>query len=811
MKGKTMKDINFALVEETRPPLYTAMKYWGKKPHNIWREYIKAYTPDKGLYLDPFAGSAISAFEAVKAGRKAIAFDLNPLTSFLIETYCSPFDKQSFKQTAWQIIDNIKKDRVYLEYFFAQCKNCIKKTAVQHFKWNNQELIELGITCSDCKSPYLAQPTAIDKAKSKSMNNIKIKYWHPQDPFYESASFPANFISCIGGNYFYSLWTKRNLYIISKIFNEILKINNKDIKNQLLLGFIKTIHLCSKMCVPRRKSSGRSFSTSWGRSAYICASRQMEMNPLLVFKSSCFGRQSVESSLSSLKNYLSKTPKILHVDKSNKSARAKNFDIKYGIVDICSINQFVDDGSIDFILTDPPYGGLVPYLDLSMIWLIWLKKLDPKYQPNFQNEITIKDKRKDMDNYNLKFQKAVKNLYKALSPKGKIVFTFHNKDIKIWNAFLKAIRLAHFKIEKIIHQQNRRTGESNVANPYGTSGADFYIRCVKESPKQKLKNFSEEEREFRNRVIDTAKQIIAQRNEPTPYQILFNGILPEISSAGFDIEDFDTNIEKILKNELGRIFKITNKKDNGAGKYWWFETPSKHIKYPDRDLNDRLEWTISYLLRNQQSVSFDAVLGKVFSSYPNGLIPEYKSISEVLKKYAYQSGSMWHYKGLETEKTFTDHTKMLAKLCHIGHKMGFIVYIGKTEQSDQYKGKTLSEYADLSHLKEMDCSAQKRKRIEMIDMLWIKKGQVKYAIEVENSTKFISGLQRASNLNKNVNKIMVLPNERQSEFLKVRDPLFVKTFKTDNWSYLFYGDVLKLNSSQSLNEKLLNQFLNKLA
>jgi adenine-specific DNA methylase len=82
------KDIDHALVEAKRPPIYTAMKYWGKKPHNIWAEYIKQYTPENGTYLDPFAGSAISAFEAVRAGRKAIAFDLNPLTSFVIEVDC---------------------------------------------------------------------------------------------------------------------------------------------------------------------------------------------------------------------------------------------------------------------------------------------------------------------------------------------------------------------------------------------------------------------------------------------------------------------------------------------------------------------------------------------------------------------------------------------------------------------------------------------------------------------------------------------------------------------------------------------------
>ena len=32
---KVEKHLNHALVEDTRPPMYMAVKYWGKKPHNI--------------------------------------------------------------------------------------------------------------------------------------------------------------------------------------------------------------------------------------------------------------------------------------------------------------------------------------------------------------------------------------------------------------------------------------------------------------------------------------------------------------------------------------------------------------------------------------------------------------------------------------------------------------------------------------------------------------------------------------------------------------------------------------------------------
>jgi 16S rRNA G966 N2-methylase RsmD len=85
-KAKIAKreELNYALVEDIRPQIYTAMKYWGKKTHNIWRKYIENYTPENGIYLDPFAGSATSAFEAVKAQiRRVIVFDLNPPSLYI--------------------------------------------------------------------------------------------------------------------------------------------------------------------------------------------------------------------------------------------------------------------------------------------------------------------------------------------------------------------------------------------------------------------------------------------------------------------------------------------------------------------------------------------------------------------------------------------------------------------------------------------------------------------------------------------------------------------------------------------------------
>lgn len=817
------RDINYSLVEKTRPPIYTAMKYWGKKPHNIWREYIENYTSETGLYLDPFTGSAISAFEAVKAGRKAITFDLNPLTTFIIEALTTNFDKNSFENEVAKIIPEVKKDKNYQYYFVTKCRKCgYDKAIAQNFKWDKGKIYEIGIECSHCVnellkgkpsaterelkkvSKYLSPPNELDLKKASKINSIEIKTWYPNKKFHRSPSFSANFINCIGGNNFAFLWTKRNLYIISKIFNLILKITDEDLKKQLLFGFTQTIHLCTKMSVPRRQNANRPFSTSWGRSAYICSSRQMEMNPLLVFQSSCLGKQSVESSLLSAKEYFGKKLKILYVDRSNKSNRSKNFDIKYGIIDINTITDYIDEESIDFVMTDPPYGDLVQYFDLSSIWLIWLEKYDNRFKPNYDAEITIKKGIQNIDTYKLKFQNGIKNLFKMLKPDGKIVFTFNNKNIRIWNAFLNAISLAGFKIEKVIHQQNRRTGESNVANPYGTSATDFYIRCIK-AP---VVNAKTDKGEFEQFVINKAIHIIAQRNEPTSYQILFNGLLVEISEAGFDLKDFDENVESMLSKHANKIFKLTPNNKTKAGNYWWFMNPKEYIKYPDRLLTDRVEDSIIALLRRKVSVTFDEVLAEIFIKYINGLIPDIKSIDQILKKYANKSGGKWVYKGGKIEQAISKHTEILYYLSQIGKKLGYKIFIGKREQAEIHKEQKLVNHADILNLKLLNYDKEKIARIEMIDMVWINnENKIKYTIEVENSTKFTSGIQRASNLEKESPKLMVLPDEREKEFLGIKDPLFIENFKNYNWNYLLYSDVEKLKSLRTISKKTLSTFM----
>ena len=47
-------------------------------------------------------------------------------------------------------------------------------------------------------------------------------------------------------------------------------------------------------------------------------------------------------------------------------------DFKVLACDAAALDQFVKPASIDYIFTDPPYGGFITYLDLSILWNHWL-------------------------------------------------------------------------------------------------------------------------------------------------------------------------------------------------------------------------------------------------------------------------------------------------------------------------------------------------------------------------------------------------------------------------------------------------------
>ncbi len=792
MKSYNPSHINYALVEGSRPPMYSAMKYWGRKPHNIWNDYIAHYCPPDGVVLDPFVGSGITAFEAIKLGRKVIATDLNPLSTFVIEVMTAPFDKEVFCTAAESIIKAIEVDKIYRENYVRKILD--KEYVVYNYIWKKGRVDFIHAKDQDGEVLGVSSE-ASDIQRAEKMTSLDIPFWYPIDDFPRNPSINHNFITKIGGCTIDKLWTKRNLYLLAKMFHLIQQVEDEVVANQLMYAFIHTLHLVSKMVVPRSEKGNRDFSGSWGRADYMIRNRSMEQNPLIVFKRSCFDRQGIVNALLDAKNQMKKV-KLNCLTPSNRMKSSA--DVNYGTIDVADLRDYIKDDSIDFILTDPPYGGLVQYMDLSMVWLVWLQQFNARFRPDVTGEITFKRGVVDRDTYKKRLTNAFKNAYRVLKPEHYLVATFHNQHIGEWNDFVCAIRDAGFVFEKMTHQYNRRSGESNVANPYGTTSSDYYIRCKKTS----AKSVTSDRDELAVYVVNRTRAILTERGEPTPFEFLLNGLLPDMLQAGYlRPEEPEVELRNILNIEVGlnKMFVVNANPKNQGGDIFWFNHPEKYINHASMSLADRVDTTVRALLRRKIAVKYDDIVAEIFKEFPNGQTPDPRGLVKVVSRYASKSSGKWKLNP-DVERDCSEHTHIIELLCKLSKRAGVASHVGNREKGEYVRENV--NLCDLSTLKNLDSLTEygrgQLSRIGMIDMIWVEKAasRIVAAFEVENSTDFIGAIGRASNISDSVPKFMIIPKRREVEFLRFRDPLFVESFRTQSWKYLLYEDIERLATAK---------------
>ena len=528
----------------------------------------------------------------------------------------------------------------------------------------------------------------------------------------------------------------------------------------------------------------------------------MEQNPVDLFWRSCTGRQGV---LPMMRDAAAKFPNGIDIHDAKLTGKIRrSAQINYGAVDVADLHDYLQPKSVDFVITDPPYAGLIRYLPLSVVWLSWLEHLDKKYKPDLKSEITVETNSPESRNsYRRRLRNAFEQIHRVLIDDGRLVVTFHHQQVSEFNDFALAVREAGFVFDKVTHQYNRRSGEFNVANLYGVSGSDFYIRRVK----RRDINFTDKADELELFVVQKAIEIVGRRNEPTPYTFLFEALWPELLQAGFtQPQDLRDEVRRILNaNEgPGRIFVRTDNPDALVGDLWWFNQPEKYINHPDRPLQGRIAEFVLALLRRQVSVRLDDVIAELFREYPNGLTPDPHTIDSFLEQYAHPSQGKWKIL-LETVADVTRHTDLIATILAMGRKLGSPTFVGRREQPELVTaGKRLRDLADLQTLDTLLKMETIKKagveRLEMVDVVFLTTDRTGTIClwEVENSTNFTSAIQRGSNARKDIPKFMVIPDSRKHELLAITDPLFRELFAAHGWRYLTYTEVSRLSNYSAL-------------
>lgn len=451
--------------------IYSTHKYWSKKPFNIIRDFVLKYSEKGEIVLDPFCGSGISITESIFTDRKAMGIDINPSAIFITKQMLS---KVSFNRLNEKYKELEKKCKEKINNFYIVNRNG-KKFIGTHFLWENGRLVEVWYQNGSGKNNKIVDsPTKEDIELANSFYYEKIPYYYPKRNFFHNSRINAD-----RNKHIYDLFTPRNLMALSFLLYLIEKIEDKDIREILKFAFTSSVGQASKMVfvVKRRgKFNGQAIKIekkevgSWVV-GYWVPKEHFEINVWNCFEN--------------------KFKKILKAKKEQEHAKyeiieANNFEelanTKKNLLLIndsaVSVLKTIPDNSIDYVITDPPHGNRIPYLELSIMWNEWLKK-----DVNYDDEIVIsesKDRNKNIENYYFLLNQVLKNIERILKPNRYFSLMFNSLDDETWINLIKIMNELNFDLYKI--ETLSYSANSVVQDTRGAGLKTDFIFTFKKNP-----------------------------------------------------------------------------------------------------------------------------------------------------------------------------------------------------------------------------------------------------------------------------------------------------------------------------------------
>jgi hypothetical protein len=817
--------ITHAMVAKRHTALYLIHRYRARKPHNVVCEYVRHYSKENDMVMDPFCGSGVVAIEAISMGRKVIAIDLNPLATFITRTSLVSVDLKELDH-AFEEVEKAARHRIYELYitkckkghpavircsvlaFVIECPNCRQDISMDkalrpkgekqnvyacplcgkafnyaQLNIKDEKPTEIKYYCEVCDKEEWRHTTPNDLAIYKKLEDTTVPYWYPT----LKLSYPTSkrFMTRRRGETVADLFDRRNMIALSILWHVIQELAaSDDVKDIFKLAFSAMLEIVSKLNPfrpPKSTKSGWTVHEYWVPAVHSLNNVWDAFEQR--FKSVRKGKLK-QFALKEAKNFAS-----LENDANVLIKTCSSLDL-----------SFLPSNSVEYVFTDPPYGGSIQYYELDIFRLAWLRgeHEDSRFNVDWwKDEITINSQQnKSFDYYHNLLSAAFKEIFRVLKPRAYMTVTFHSTEVKVYNSIIRAGVYAGFKMEHIVYQPPAVRSAKASLHPYTSASGDYYIRFSKpEMPRQLPTEQEVDMMRFETVVVDTVKEIIAKRGEPTSYNDILKGIYIELDKYGYLLAAKPENIERILKKHEGKDFVFIE------GEGWWFKDPSEYLLHIV-PLQDRVEIAVLQALKKRPLASFDDILQEIFINFRNALTPNPPRVRAILEEYAEQTDGKWRLKDV-VKSHETLHTRVIAILADLGKMLGFRIWVGSNEQTKIYGGKPLADYCDFKELSLLGVLPDKVGYIRQIDLLWIKEGKISWAFEVEYTTAITEAFNRCSNIPEDhgARKVIVIPEEREALlFRKLNSELLKQRAEKEGWRCAFFRDVEEIANKMESEE-----------
>ena len=580
---------------QAHTPVYKMHKYFARRPQNVFRQLAEHYSRPGDLILDVFCGGGVTLFEGLSAGRRVAACDINPLAVLISRMEVTKVDEAAYEAVMGQIRDEVEAfarpfymtrnretgellpARWYEHAYQVSCSECGAAVLLSNERkekragWyvcpccgasfqgvgcerQGEMLLNVTYKVTTRKTQRTVAPDEEDlrvwRDGAEHFQDYVRKYdlWIPDIPVPEQWDRQQE--DCLyrkGVRTFSDFFVRRSLLVMAYFLKKVRERKNQvppRLYQMLLLTFSATLRYTSNLTISTSAwQDGR--PSAWAKHAYWLSGQFVEVNPV----------EYLDKRITAMKAAFAwqrqKLPDVTEAASAEGLVKGEG-DYFLWRGDACRLP--LADESADLVLTDPPYGSNVQYGELTAFWLAWLyPDLGMKREEvtNLADEILVNRKQnegaKDHTFYYQRLYQAFRECRRVLKDGRPLVFTFNNKDPRVWMAVMKAVLDAGFVLEPegVIYQRPIEDYSNTAHAKYaGALQGDFIYTFVKQKghrtrpfrPGSEEALYQELEDTVKKAILDTVAQKPAGTEEI--YIQVLKAIIPILTSLALEQKNF---------------------------------------------------------------------------------------------------------------------------------------------------------------------------------------------------------------------------------------------------------------------------------
>jgi DNA modification methylase len=452
-------------------PIFSLHGYHlGKKPHDAIRSYIAHFTTEGDLVLDPFCGSGSTALAASMERRKAIGIDASPAATFIARYYLAEVDPKEFEARFRTWIGKVRDELGWL--YGTTCHRCRGPAILHHLVYSNTygcpccgavvslfEALRFGGFSRKGRCPHCEE--GLISTKLPVLGFLPV----------------ASSFSCLG-----SCKPRRCTRSMGGTKEEAWAFEHIDLRSIEALEREPIPYPVPDVRMMNEQSDSVPWGDEWRPSRNFRTLRELfthrNLWALAALKSAAGSDLDLQGLLTSSMFAVSR--KSQHLDRgggyipgnwalppmskqrnvletlSKVFRRSQKARIQLADADmersVCLSTQSATDlsaipnDSVDYIFTDPPYGGTVQYGELNFLWEAWLG-FDTGWH---EREIVVNRVRgKTLEAWQRDMTRVFCECHRVLKPGRWLSICYHDACGESWNALGQAVKDAGFVNESL--------------------------------------------------------------------------------------------------------------------------------------------------------------------------------------------------------------------------------------------------------------------------------------------------------------------------------------------------------------------------